>query len=400
MAVDKLLQQAQEIHPMIISHRRWLHSHAEVGFDLKKTREYVKNALIDIGYSPKDCGKCGLVAAVGGNRNGKTFLLRADMDALPIREETGLDFACRDGRMHACGHDMHTAMLLGAARLLKENEDAIEGTVKLIFQGAEEVFEGAKDMIAAGVLKNPDVDAALMIHVAADIPLPAGTVIVSAPGVSAPAADYFTIRIHGKGCHGSSPHLGIDPLIPAAQTILALENLNARELPPADRSVITIGTIQGGTAGNVIADSVEMQGTIRTYDEETRAFIKRRITQMAENTAGACRAEAKTDFGSGCPTLSNNPQLSQFAERTLQNVLGESRVLSAGKLGGSQGGGSEDFAYISQEVPSLMLALAAGEPKNGFSYPQHHPKVDFDEAALPYGCAALACIAMAYLEEH
>ena len=400
MAEGSILQQAHSLKQELITHRRWLHSHAEVGFDLPQTREYVKSALKDMGYSPIECGKCGLVAAAGGKKPGKTFLLRADMDALPIREETGLDFACQNGSMHACGHDMHTAMLLGAAKLLKEREDSINGTVKLMFQGAEEIFEGAKDMIGNGVLKKPDVDAALMVHVAAGIPLPAGTIIVSTPGVSAPAADYFSIRVQGKGCHGSSPHLGIDPVIPAAQTILALENLRARELAPGDKSVLTIGTIHGGTAGNVIADLVEMQGTVRTYEEKTRAFLKTRMPQIAKNTAAAFRAEAEVEFGSGCPTLTNDRELSEFTENALSGLLGGSKVLSAAKLGSSQGGGSEDFAYVSQEIPSLMLALAAGEPDKGYHYPQHHPKVNFDEEALPYGCAALAYAAVKYLETH
>lgn len=397
MAEDSILQQAQFLKTELIAHRRWLHSHAEVGFNLSQTREYVKKALLDMGLTPNDCGKCGLVVTVGSKRPGKTFLLRADMDALPIREETGLAFACETGHMHACGHDMHTAMLLGAAKLLKKQEESICGTVKLMFQGAEEVFEGAKDMIHNGVLKEPTVDAALMIHVTAGIPLPAGTIIISAPGIGAPAADYFTIHIQGKGCHGSTPHLGIDPLIPAAQAIMALENLRARELSPGDKSIITVGTIHGGTAGNVIADSVEMQGTIRTYNEETRAHLKGRMTEIVENTAAVFSAKANVTFGSGCPTLVNDRTLAEFTEHTLQTLLGEEKVLSAAKLGGGQGSGSEDFAYISQEVPSLMVALAAGEPDKGYVYPQHHPKVVFDEASLPYGCAALVNTAIEYL---
>ncbi|MBP3485721.1 MAG: amidohydrolase, partial [Oscillospiraceae bacterium] len=203
METNTLLQEAEALRQTILADRRELHRHAETGFDLKKTLPYVKQQLTDMGLAPVECGKAGLTALVGGKRPGKVFLLRADMDALPIREEADVPFACQDGTMHACGHDLHTAMLLGAARLLKAHEDEIEGTVKLMFQPAEEIFEGSHDMIEAGLLEDPKVDAALMIHVMAGMPFPAGTVVVSAPGVSAPAADYFEIRVQGKGCHGS-----------------------------------------------------------------------------------------------------------------------------------------------------------------------------------------------------
>ena len=401
MTKEQILQEAKALQEEIKSHRLWLHTHAETGFDLTETKPYVKSALMKMGYTVQECGKAGLVTTVG-KPGGKVLLLRADMDALPIAEEADVDFACQNGRMHACGHDMHTAMLLGAAKLLKAHESELDGMVKLMFQPAEEIFEGSKDMIASGVLENPRPDAALMIHVAAGMPLPAGTVVVSAPGVSAPAADYFTIRVHGKGCHGSAPQNGIDPLTAAAHILIALQEIHARELSASDEAVLTIGTFHAGEAGNVIPDTATMGGTIRTYDEKTRAYLKERITAIAKNVAEAFRASADVSFGSGCPTLVNDKELSETVTGYLKDLLGANRAFTTAELSGgkpARGGGSEDFAYVSHEVPSLMLALAAGEPSKGYPYPQHHPKVKFDESVLSTGAAVFVDCAIQYMKE-
>ena len=401
MTKEQILQEAKALQEEIKSHRLWLHTHAETGFDLTETKPYVKSTLTEMGYTVQECGKAGLVTTVG-KPGGKVLLLRADMDALPIAEEADVDFACKNGRMHACGHDMHTAMLLGAAKILKAHESELDGMVKLMFQPAEEIFEGSKDMIASGALENPRPDAALMIHVAAGMPLPAGTVVVSAPGVSAPAADYFTIRVHGKGCHGSAPQNGIDPLTAAAHILIALQEIHARELSASDEAVLTIGTFHAGEAGNVIPDTATMGGTIRTYDEKTRAYLKERMTAIAQSIAEAFRAAAEVSFGSGCPTLVNDKDLSEKVTGYLKDLLGANRAFTTAELSGgkpARGGGSEDFAYVSHEVPSLMLALAAGEPSKGYVYPQHHPKVKFDESVLSTGAAVFVDCALQYLRE-
>ena len=401
MTKEQIMQEAAALQEEIKAHRLWLHTHAETGFDLTETKPYVKSALMKMGYTVQECGKAGLVTTVG-KPGRKVLLLRADMDALPIAEEADVDFACKNGRMHACGHDMHTAMLLGAAKILKAHESELGGTVKLMFQPAEEIFEGSKDMIASGVLENPRPDAALMIHVAAGMPLPAGTVVVSAPGVSAPAADYFTIRVHGKGCHGSAPQNGIDPLTAAAHILIALQEIHARELSASDEAVLTIGTFHAGEAGNVIPDTATMGGTIRTYDEKTRAYLKERMTAIAKNVAEAFRASAEVSFGSGCPTLVNDKDLSEKVTGYLKDLLGASHAFTTAELNGgkpARGGGSEDFAYVSHEVPSLMLALAAGEPSKGYPYPQHHPKVKFDERVLSTGAAVFVDCAIQYMKE-
>lgn len=404
---QKFMEEAQALHEKIVSDRRYLHTHPGTGFDIGDTVAYVKKELEALGYEPKECGKAGLIALAGGKKPGKVFMIRADMDALPIHEEADVEFASDNGCMHACGHDMHTSMLLGAARLLKEHEDEIEGTVKLMFQPAEEIFEGSHDMIEAGLLENPKVDAALMIHVMAGMPFPAGTVIVSAPGVSAPAADYFEIKVQGKGCHGSMPNAGVDPLNAAAHILIALQEIHARELAMGDQAVMTIGTMHAGKAANAIPDTATMGGSIRTFDEETRAFLKQRLTEVSEGVAKTFRAEAQVTFGSGCPTLINDKDLSECADRYVKELLGEGQAFSVAQLNAMGGGGksskaagSEDFAYVSQEVPAIMLALAAGQPQKGYQYPQHHPMVKFDEDALAGGSAVYAYTAMRWLEEH
>ena len=406
MTAETLLREAAALRESITEERRALHQTPEPGFDTKNTLAQVKQALENMGLHPTECGRAGLTALIGGKKEGKVFLLRADMDALPIRESSDVPFAAQNGNMHACGHDLHTAMLLGAARLLKAHEEEICGTVKLMFQSAEEIFEGANDMIENGLLENPKVDAAMMIHVMAAMPFPAGTVIVSAPGVSAPAADYFEIRIQGQGCHGSMPDAGVDPLTAAAHILLALQEINARELAMDDRAVLTVGTLHGGTAANAIPDSAVMGGSIRTFDEEIRARIKRRLTEIAEGTAKVFRAEAAVTFGSGCPTLFNHADVVACAETYTKELLGPEKALSVAALSapgggkGSKSAGSEDFAYVSQRVPSVMLALAAGQPEKGYAYPQHHPMVKFDESVLPVGSAVYAYMALRWLEEH
>jgi hippurate hydrolase len=405
MKAENILHEAENFYDAVLKERRFLHENPETGFNLEKTVAFVKSELSAMGIHPEDCGKSGIIAQVGGEISGKTFLLRADMDALPIREEADVPFAAHNGNMHGCGHDMHTAMLLGAARILKAHESEINGTVKLMFQPAEEIFQGSDDMIKNGLLENPKVDAAMMIHVMAGMPLKSGTVIVSAPGVSAPAADYFEIKIQGKGCHGSMPDAGADPINAAAHILIALQEINSRELAMSDRAVLTIGTIHGGNAANIIPDTVSMGGSIRTFDEETRSFIKSRMTEIAELTAKAFRTVASVEFGSGCPTLMNDKALSESANKYVCELLGRERTLNAAQLssfGGksSKSAGSEDFAHVSQRVPSIMLALAAGNPEEGYLYPQHHPKVMFDENALAPGCAVYAYTAMRWLEEN
>ena len=322
-----MLQEADGLKDFLQQTRRALHQMPELGFDLKNTIAYVKKILTELGIEPIDCGKAGVVALIGGNTAGKVFLLRADMDALPMREEADVEFASQNENMHACGHDMHTAMLLGAAKLLKDHEGELQGTVKLMFQPAEELLEGAQDMIDAGVLENPKVDGAMMLHVMAGMPLPEGTALVSAPGISAPAADYFEITVQGKGCHGAMPNTGIDPLTASAHILIGLQEIQARELAAKEQGVLTIVMLQAGKASNVIPDDVTMGGTMRASAEETRELLKSRLVEITQGIAKSFRTEASVTFTKGCPTLVNNKDLSLFTSQAMKTLLGEEKVI-------------------------------------------------------------------------
>lgn len=379
--------------------RRYLHKNAEVGFDLEKTCAFIEKTLKSYGYQPHRVGRSGVVATIG--KSGKTILLRADMDALPIAEQTGLPYACTSGHMHACGHDMHTAMLLGAAKLLKAREKELNGRVKLLFQPAEELLEGAKEMIKNGVLTDPKPQAAMMIHVVVGTPFPAGTTVV-ARGVSAPAADYFTITVQGKGCHGAAPWNGVDALTVAARILLGLEEISAREISLVNSAVLTVGRLETDGADNAISDRAVLKGTLRSFDEETRKRVKKRVEEIAKHTAKAFRATAEVAYGGGCPTLVNDEGLSLHTERVLKEYFGADMVYNSQNLGQdvrAGQGGSEDFAYFSHQLPSVMVALSAGDKAQGYAHPLHHPKVTFDEAILVNGATMYALNAFSYLEK-
>ena len=395
MTAEHLLQEAKALAPELVAHRRYLHSIPETGFDLKETLDYVSAQLTALGIPHQPCGKAGIAATVGGKHPGKVFLLRSDMDALPVAEESGEPFASTNGKMHACGHDLHTSILLGAAKLLKDHEDSLQGTVKLMFQPAEEIFQGAEDMIAAGVLENPKVDAAMMGHVFSGLPIPTGMVAVL-DGVSNAAADVFTIRIQGKGCHGSMPSAGIDPLLAGAHMLVALQEIHSRELAVSDEVALTFGSFNAGIAANVIPDTATISGTLRTFNEDLRAHVKERIGQIVAGLAQAFRVTAAIEYTSGCPVMENNSELSADISRYLREMLPAQAVLP---LKNMKAAGSEDFACISQKVPSLMLGIPASVPSDPV-FPQHHPKVRFDESALPLGAACYAHAALRWLEEH
>lgn len=398
---NKIYNDALSIQEHLIEYRRYLHQNPELSLELPITANYVKEKLIEMGYSPVDCGKSGILATVGGKQSGKVFLLRGDMDALPIKEEVDIEFKSTNNNMHACGHDMHTSMLLGAAKLLKEIEDEIKGTVKLMFQPAEETLMGAKVMIEAGILENPNVDAAMMIHVMTGIPMPAGSIIIPSSGIGSAASDWFEIHIKGKGGHGAMPDTTIDPLNIASHLHLSLQAINSRELPPSETAVLTVGMIKGGTTSNVIPDTAEMHGTIRTFNPEIRDFIKRRICEISDNSAKSFRGDVEVKIIDGCPSLVNDKNLVDSAEVYLKELLDEQSVIAMSKLmPGGKMSGSEDFGYVSERVPTLMLALSAGNSSEGYQYPMHHPKVTFDESVLYRGAAVYSYMALRWLEEN
>ncbi len=391
--MKNLLEQANALKDELIRHRRHIHKNAETGFNTKKTSEYIIDRLKEMGYEPEKCGIGGIKAEIGGGE--KTILLRADTDALPIDEETHLSYAASEN-MHACGHDMHTAMLLGAAQILKEKEHLLKNRVVFMFQPAEEILEGAKDMIENGILDG--VDEAVMVHVITAVDMPTGTVIVGSPGAGAPACDHFTIEIQGKACHGSAPWKGVDSVLIASQTVNALQVLQSREVDIRKETVLTIGYMQGGQNGNTLADKAILKGTARSFDEKTREYLKSRITEIACAAAETYRGSAKVTFTSGTPVFINEKHLSERVFDELKGLLSEEYVLTTAMISPdgrvARGGGSEDFAYVSQKIPTVMVAITAGEKEKGYIYPQHHPKAEFDEEALPIGAAAYAKLGM------
>ncbi|MBN1624367.1 MAG: amidohydrolase [Clostridia bacterium] len=400
--MKNILEQAQKIHGEIVSWRRYFHENAETHLDLPKTTAFVMSKLREFGYEPVEICKSGVLAMAGGKKPGKTFLIRGDMDALPIEEETDLPFKSKTGNMHACGHDFHTAMLLGAAKILKDNEDYVEGTVKLMFQPAEETLAGAKAMVAAGILENPKVDAAMMIHIFSGMPLPDRAVAFSGPGAVSATSDWFKINIKGKGGHGAMPHATIDPLNVAAHIHIALQEINAREIDPERAVVVTVGEMHGGSTGNIIPDTAFLQGTIRTFNDEVREFIKKRLVEISEGIGKTFRCEVTVDLFNSCPSVINDEELSKSIPAYTMELLGKERVLDLYSMTGKtqRMSGSEDFAFVSVEVPSLFLGISASVKVDGITYPQHHPKVVFDESILATGAAVYANSAIHWLKNH
>ena len=393
--MKKFIEQAKLIKEEIISYRRVIHSNPEVGQELPKTKKYVMDKLVEFGYSPEEICESGIVATIKGNKPGKTFLLRADMDALPIAEKTSCDFKSTNGCMHACGHDMHTAMLLGATRLLKENQDEIEGTIKLVFQPDEEGFTGSKKMIKAGVLENPKVDAALAMHVHSGTP---SNVVLCGLGTSIAGCNRFRIVVKGKGCHGAMPETGIDPINIAAHIYLAIQTILTREISATESAVVTIGKFVGGDVPNVIPEEVVMEGTIRSLDKEVGEFIFDRMNEIVTSTAKMLRGEAELIELSSVPPLANNDELAHELTGYMKDIVGEKAVVLF-----EQGGmGSEDFASYSYEVPSVYIMLGAGTKQENSLYGEamHNEKVVFNEDILPTGAAIHAYSAIMWLKNN
>lgn len=393
--MNEIINQAKAIKEDLINIRRTIHSNPEVGAILPKTKAYVTEKLKEFGYEPMEICESGIVATVKGSKSGKTFLLRADMDALPVKELTECEFKSNNGYMHACGHDMHTAMLLGAAKLLKQNQDKIKGTVKLVFQPDEEGFTGAKKMLKAGVLKNPDVDAAMAMHVHSGTP---SNVVLCGLGTTIAGCNRFRITVKGTGCHGAMPEMGVDPINIAAHIYISLQEIISREISATKSAVVTIGKFCGGEAANIIPEEVIMEGTIRSLDKEVGEFIFNRINDIVTSTAKMFRGQAELIELSSAPPLINNKDLAKEVTSYLKEILGNQSVILY-----EQGGmGSEDFASYSYEVPSVYLMLGAGSKQENSLYGEamHNPKVVFNEDILVTGAAIYAYSAINWLKNN
>lgn len=393
--MNEIINQAKLIKDDLIKYRRTIHSNPEVGQELPKTKAYVIDRLKEMGYEPEEICESGIVATISGNKEGKVFLLRADMDALPMQEATECNFKSNNGCMHSCGHDMHTAMLLGAAKLLKQNQDKIEGTIKLVFQPDEEGFTGAKKMIEAGVLENPKVDAAMAMHVNSGTP---SNLVLCGLGPIIAGCNRFRIVVRGSGCHGAMPELGVDPINIAAHIYISLQEIISREISATQSAVVTIGKFVGGEAPNIIPSEVVMEGTIRSLNKEIGEFIFNRINDIVTSTAKMFRGEAELIELSSVPPLANDTNFANEVTSYLRDLLGEKSVVVF--EGG--GMGSEDFASYSYKVPSLYLMLGAGIKQENPLYGEamHNEKVVFNEDILVTGAAMHTYSAIMWLKNN
>lgn len=386
-------ERALELKDETIANRRHIHKNAETGLDLPKTKAYVMEKLTEYGLEPKDCGY-GVTATLG--KGGKVLLLRADMDALPMPEESGEEFACPTGKeAHTCGHDFHAAMLLTAAKMLKEKEDTLEGTIKFMFQPAEETFEGSKNTIENGILENPPVDAALAYHVSPG-KMPIGLFMYNDKDTMMYSVDGFKITIHGKGSHGAYPHVGVDPINIGVHIHLALQELIARESDPTHSCVLTIGQFAGGTAANIIPETAVLQGTIRTNKPEARELLVRRMKEVAEKTAAVYNGTVDIEMISEVPPLICNPKLTDEVVGYMQEL----GIPGLTPYPGISASASEDFAVIAEKVPSTFMYLSAGYLDERGQYPAHHPKAQFNEDVCPIGAACLAHCASQWLKNN
>lgn len=387
-----LYQRALELKNETISHRRYFHTNAEPGLNTPKACAYITKTLTEYGLTPVPCGH-GITATVGSG--SPCLLLRADMDALPMPEESGEPFACPTGtEAHACGHDLHAAMLLTAAKMLKEQEASLQGTVKFMFQSAEEIFEGARDMIADGILENPKVDAAMALHVGGG-QIPLGLYMYNAGSAMMASVDGFRITLRGKGSHGAYPQNSIDPINIAVHVYLAMEALIAREATPEKMCVLTVGSFNAGTAPNIIPEEAVLQGTLRTNDRENRELLVRRIREVAEGVARTYGGSAELEVLSDVPPLVCDRTLTE----KMVSYIPELEIPNAAPWAGVSSSASEDFAVVADKVPSVFMHISAGFLDERGSYPPHNPKVRFNEEALPMGAAIYAHCAKKWLAD-
>lgn len=386
-------QEAEAIKEELISIRRDLHMHPELDFDLKRTTQVVKDHLTALGIPYTETSKSGICAVITGTKEGegKTAGLRADMDALPIQDMKTCEYKSQvPGKMHACGHDSHTTILLGAAKLLQAHRDEFSGTVKLFFEPAEETTGGATHMIEEGVLENPHVDKIFGLHV--DESTKIGTIKIK-KGVVNAASNPFTIKITGQGGHGAYPHTTVDPVVIASHIVIALQTIVSREINTANPAIITVGTIHAGTAQNIIPGSAEISGIIRTMTKEDREFAKIRLTETAQLIAKASRAEAEVIIEESYPCLYNDDECVDIVRESASEAIGAENVTEQpySKMG------VESFAYFAMERPSAFYFLGSGNEAKHTTEPAHSALFDIDEDCIPIGAAIQAGAVYKYL---
>jgi amidohydrolase len=382
-----MIEKAKAIEHEVTALRRRFHENPEPSWHEEATASRVEEELTLLGLSPARLCGTGVVADILGNDEGPTIALRADMDALQVKEQTNLDYISKvEGLMHACGHDGHTAMLLGAAKLLVN--ESFAGRVRLIFQPAEELVQGAKAMISSGVLD--DVDALFGIHLWNDIPI--GQVNIE-PGPRMSSGNYIKLTFSGHGGHGSLPHQTVDPVVMVSDFILSSQSILSRERSPLEPASLTFGEVHAGTRFNVIPEKATVIGTYRCFTTEMVNNIKEGIKRYAENIASAHRGTVHCEIEQVTPPLTNDPIFTKSVRQAAASVVGENNLVAFGRVMGS-----EDLAYYLEKVPGAIAFVGSGKA-DGTSFPHHHPKFDLEEEALPIGTALYAAVAIEFLKK-
>jgi len=385
------LAQAKALEEETIARRRDFHRHPELGFQEVRTAGIVAQELNKLGLEVRTgVGRTGVVGLLEGDRPGPTILLRFDMDALPIVEANATDYASQTpGVMHACGHDGHTTIGLAVAKMLTPLRAQIAGTVKFVFQPAEEGLNGAAAMVQDGVLESPAPERSLALHLWNDKPL---GWVAATDGPAMAAADKFAITLQGKGGHGASPFLAKDPVVAAAHIITALQTIVARNVNALDTAVVSVTSVKGGEAFNVIPDSVKMLGTIRTYKPEVRDRVVRRFTEIVTGMAKTLECEAVIELEKVAPAVANDSQMSAAVRALARNLPGVAQVVDNERTMGS-----EDMAYMMDTIPGCYFFVGSADAARGLNFPHHHPRFDFDERALIIGAALMAQAAAEYV---
>ncbi|MDT8903200.1 M20 metallopeptidase family protein [Anaeroselena agilis] len=381
-------ESAEQLKEELISWRRQIHAHPEVGWHEVATGNMVAAELEKMGIEVTRVAKTGVLGVIKGTAPGRTVALRADMDALPITEANEVPYKSQNpGVMHACGHDGHTAMLLGAAKILSQMREKIKGTVKLFFQPSEEIGGGALAFIEAGAIEG--VDAILALHLWPN--LPSGKVSL-VPGPRMASADKLFIKVRGKAGHGSMPHQGVDAILAAAAITMNLQSIVSREVAPLEPAVVTIGRFTGGTTWNIVCDEVELEGTTRCFSREIRDKFPATIERIIKSTAASYRAEAELEYVPISPPTINDPLVAKVAAGALTGLYGEEAL---GEMEKVMGG--EDFAYFLERIPGAMVFVGVGNKEKGTDYPLHNERYNLDEDVLPAGAALHAQFALDFL---
>lgn len=396
MAFDAqtLLQEAKALQEELVSIRRDIHAHPELGSHEVRTTEVIRSYLESLGIEIRPCLETGVLGILYGGQPGKTIGLRADIDALPIQEATGLEFASQnDGVMHACGHDLHATALMGAAKILAAHRNELHGNVKFFFQPDEEGSGGAERMVKAGCLQNPKVDAVFGGHsstgqLAGQYGLKYGKTYA--------ASNPFVIRVHGQGCHGAYPANGIDSIAVACQIVSALQMLVSRRISATDSAVVTVGSFHAGTAGNIIAGEAELKGIIRTLGPQMREKMCRLVKETAEGVASALGASAEVEIRTSYPGVVNEDAFTTFVHRVMISLVGEQGVT----LKATPNMGTEDFGYFMDGIPGCYCAFGFGDGGKECRFPAHGPYFRANEDGLAYAAALHAAVAMQYLNEN